>query len=228
MTQPLQLRIESHAGELLANQFWAADEPNSWLAVILPGKGYTMDMPLLFFTRRLLLWRGADVLNLNPATHSESFLNASDQEQLAWLKADVVEGMKTGLKQKNYRGIILAGKSIGSLAIAQAVSQAEALMPTAIIWLTPLLRYSVVVDAALKANGPQAHLCGGADSTFNPVILNQILTKKPLARAFVAPGANHILEVPGDDRMTFNGISDAMIFLGKFLDDTFDGSIAAD
>ncbi len=120
-------------------------------------------MPLLFFTRRLLQWRGVDTLNLNPAARSDAFQKSSDDEQLAWLKADVLAGLKKGLEQKTYLGIVLAGKSIGSLAIAQAVSQAEALLPTAIVWLTPLLRYPVVVDAALAANGPQVHLCGGAD-----------------------------------------------------------------
>jgi len=119
-------------------------------------------MPLLFFTRRLLQWRGVDTLNLNPAARSDAFQKSSDDEQLAWLKADVLAGLKKGLEQKTYLGIVLAGKSIGSLAIAQAVSQAEALLPTAIVWLTPLLRYPVVVDAALAANGPQVHLCGGA------------------------------------------------------------------
>lgn len=224
MTEPHPLKIEGYDGEPLDNLFWPAEAPNGWLTVILPGQRYTSDMPILFFTRRLLQWRGADVLNLNPATRSVAFQNASDEDQLAWLMADVLTGLKRGLEQKSYKGIVLAGKSIGSLAIAQAVPQAEALLPTAIIWLTPLLRFPVVLNAALNASGPQAHLCGEADSTYVPAALNRILSTRPHATAFVAPGANHIFEVPGNDRATFSGINDAMLFLGKFLDETFTSS----
>ncbi len=142
MSAPYQLKIEGYAGKPLDNLFWPAEKPNGWLALILPGLRYTGDMPLLFFTRRLLLWRGVDTLNLNPATRSDAYQNSNTDKQLAWLKSDVLAGLKRGLEQKAYQGIVLAGKSIGSLAIAQAVSQAETLLPTAIVWLTPLIALS--------------------------------------------------------------------------------------
>lgn len=221
MTEPVEYTISDFRGQTLANQFWAADEPNGWLGLILPGRGYTSEMPLMFFTRRMLLWRGVDVLNLNPATRSDAFQNSTDEEQLAWLKADVLSGLKAGLSARNYKGIILAGKSIGSFAIAQAVAEAEAYLPTTLIWITPLLRWQLVVDAALKAVGPQVHVCGGEDPTYDAEILNQILAEKPLANAFIAPGADHILEVQGDEQATYRGIFDAMLFVGNFLDRTF-------
>lgn len=223
MAEPYQLKVEGYDGKPLSNLFWPAEKSNGWLAIIIPGLNYTSDMPVMFYTRRLLQWRGADTLNLHPAARSDAFQNSSDELQLAWLRADVLAGLKAGLEQRTYRGIVLAGKSIGSLAIAQAVSQAESLLPTAIVWLTPLLRTQVVLDAALGAAGPQAHICGGADATYIPEALNQILAKKPRARAFIAPGGNHILEVPGDEPATFTGIRDAMLFLGKFLDEAFQG-----
>lgn len=218
MTDPVQFKIIDFVGNPLANQFWAAEEPSGWLAIILPGLGYTSDMPLMFFTRRLLQTRGVDVLNLDPATRSSEFQNASEETQLAWLKADVISGINYGTSQGNYKGIILAGKSIGTLAIAQAVEAAEAILPTTLIWITPLLRWREVKDAAMKAAGPQVLLCGSADPTFVVDELNEIITHKPLANAFVAPGANHILEVEGDEQATFHGICDAMLFAGNFLD----------
>ncbi|MHB0924340.1 MAG: hypothetical protein ACYC6H_11765 [Bellilinea sp.] len=221
MTEPIQYEIYDFRGQALANQFWAADEPNGWLSLILPGRGYTSDMPLMFFTRRMLLWRGVDVLNLNPAARSDAFQNSTEEEKLTWLKADVLSGLTAGLSARNYKGILLAGKSIGSLAIAQAVAEAETYLPTTLIWITPLMRWQVVVDAALKAVGPQVHVCGGADPTYDAEKLNQIIAEKPLANAFVAPGANHILEVQGDEQATFRGICEAMLFVGNFLDRTF-------
>jgi hypothetical protein len=86
------LGLTDYSGQELANQFWRADQPAGWLAVVLPGQGYTSDMPLLFFTRRMLLWRGVDVLNLNPSTRSAAFQSSSEVDQLSWVKADVLTG----------------------------------------------------------------------------------------------------------------------------------------
>ena len=218
MSDPRTLSLTDYTGQELANPFWTVDRPVGWLAVLLPGLDYSSDMPLLFFTRRMLLWRGVDVLNLNLGTRSAAFQGASETEQLAWLKADVLAGIETGLAQGEYRGLILAGKSIGSLAIAGAVEQAQNLLPTALVWLTPLLKWDVVLKAALSARGPQVYLCGDADSTFVPERLQQILSAKPQASAYVVKDANHSLEVPGNDQATFQGFGEAMQFLGKFLD----------
>jgi hypothetical protein len=218
MADPRILPIIGFNQQPLDNQFWPSDQSVGSLAILLSGLNYNMDMPILFFARRLLLWRGVDVLNLNPNTRSTAFQSGSETEQLTWLQGDMHAGIQAGLAQSNYQQLILVGKSIGSLAIATGLEYAQALLPTASVWLTPLLRYEAVFQAALQASGPQVHVCGGADSTYKPDRLQQILTAKPNASAFIAEGANHILEVPGNDQATFTGFSGAMLFLGKFLD----------
>ncbi len=218
MADPRSLLIIGFNQQPLDNQFWPSDSSVGTLAILLAGLNYNMDMPLMFFARRLLLWRGVDVLNLNPNTRSTAFQGTNEADQLTWLEADMRAGIHAGLAQSNYQQLILAGKSIGSLAIATVVEYAQSLLPTALVWLTPLLRYEAVFQAALKASGPQVHICGGADSTYKPDRLQQILAAKPNASAFVAEGANHILEVPGNDQATFTGFSGAMLFFGKFLD----------
>lgn len=213
-----QLNIPTSNGPSLANQFWPAEHPINWLAILLPGLNYTHDMPLMFFTRRLLMRRGIDVLNLSPNIRSDTFQNASPEAQLEWLKADVISGLGVGLSQGNYQGVIIAGKSIGTLSIAGALDQAEALLPTIPLWITPLLKWEAVTDAAMRAGGPQLFLCGNADPTFVPNALEEILAEKPLAKAFIAPGANHNLENEGDERDTFIGIFQGMAFMADFLD----------
>jgi hypothetical protein len=218
MADPRSLSIIGFNQQPLDNQFWPSEKSVGTLAILLAGLNYNMDMPILFFARRLLLWRGVDVLNLNPNTRSNAFKNAPEPDQLTWLQADMQAGIQAGLAQSNYRQLILVGKSIGSLAIATVLEYAQAFLPTTSVWLTPLLRYEVVFQAAMNTPGPQVHLCGGADSTYKADRLQQILNTKPNASAFIAEGANHILEVPGDDQATFTGFSGAMLFLGKFLD----------
>lgn len=218
MADPRKLPITGHAGKPLDNQFWPADQPVGALAILLPGLNYTMDMPVMFFPRRLLLWRNVDVLNLNPAARSAEFQSVAEVEQLAWLQNDFQAGLMVGLSQARYQKLILVGKSIGSLAIAVGAEFAQSKLPTALVWLTPLYRYDIVVQAAMKASGPQVHICGGADPTYKPDRLQQILTAKSDASAYIAEGANHNLEVLGNDQATFTGFSEAMLFLGNFLD----------
>lgn len=218
MTDPRKLTISGHAGKPLDNLFWPASQSIGTLAILLPGLNYSMDMPLMFFARRLLLWRDVDVLNLNPDARSEEFQNATEVEQLAWLMNDVQAGLRAGLALSTYHRLILVGKSIGSLAIAVGAELAQTLLPTAFVWLTPLYRYDAVIHAAMKAAGPQVHICGGADPTYKSDQLQSILDAKSNARAYIAEGANHILEVPGNDQATFAGFSGAMLFLGKFFD----------
>lgn len=218
MAEPRSLKISGYHGSTVHSQYKVADKPSGWLGILLPGLNYSMDMPLMFFTREMLLWRGVDVLNLNPAARSAEFQSASEGEQLSWLQADLQAGIQAGLAQKNYRGLILAGKSIGTLALATIGASIEDKIETAWVWITPLLRRDVVMQAAMGVKGRQAFLCGGADSTYKASRMEQILARQPLASAYIADSANHSLEVPGDDQKTFTGFSKAMIFLGKFLD----------
>jgi hypothetical protein len=174
-------------------------------------------MPLLFFTREMLHWRGVDVLNLNPATNSPDFKNLSESGQSAWLKTGVDAGIEAGLRQGRYSGLILGGKSIGSLSVAASDLTLADGRSTALLWITPLFRRDSVFQAALAFNGPQVFLCGAEDSTYSPDRLDQILKNQPQATAIVVERANHSLEVPGDDHATFKGLSQAMLFLGSFL-----------
>jgi len=218
MSESRSLTIKGYQGRLVDNLFWEKKNPGNWLSIILPGLNYNNDMPLLFFPRELLHWRDVDVLNLNPRTGSKEYQAASEEGQFAWLKADVTAGINAGMAQKEYQGLILVGKSIGSLAIATIGTTSEKTIQTAWVWITPLLRWDVVRNTALSVTGLQAFLCGSADSTFNHERMDEILEKRPLASAYIADKANHSLEVPGDDQKTFTGFSGAMIFLGKFLD----------
>src|SRR5215210_1072785 len=56
------LDIRGHRGDAVPNTFFAQDSETHHLAVVFPGLGYTAHMPVLYYPRRLLLERGADVL----------------------------------------------------------------------------------------------------------------------------------------------------------------------
>ncbi len=219
MKSPTQLSIVSANGRFLSNLFFSADHANDWLALALPGLGYSADMPLLYYTKMLLSNRGVDVLQLMPATQSPEFQALDAESRKGWLRSDVLAGLEIGLKQRNYRGIILVGKSIGSISVALALPTAQSRLPTCAVWLTPLFREAIVMDAAFSCRGPSFFLCGGADSTYQHEKMDSILKLNTKAIAWVAEGADHSLEIAGDEEATFQAVKEGMQTLGRFLDE---------
>jgi len=195
MNPPTTLSIQTAAGRVLENSFFDAGLSNGWLALVLPGLAYSVDMPLLYYSKLLLLNRSVDVLQLMPATLSTEFqaLDAAGRQE--WLRQDVLAGLEAGLAQREYRGILLLGKSIGTIGLALALREAEARLPSVAVWLTPLFREPVVMDAAMTDEGPAFFLCGGADPTYLHDSLDQILKARTKAIACVIPKADHSLEL---------------------------------
>jgi len=218
MNQPSQLHISSPNGRLLSNLFFRADRSKNWLAFMLPGLGYTADMPLLYYSKMLLLNRGVDVLQLMPATRTEEFQALDGESRRNWLRSDMLAGLDAGLAQHNYVGIVLVGKSIGSISIALGLPAAQSRLPTCVAWLTPIFRESVVMDAAISCIGSSFFLCGNADSTFEPDQLELIRKSNQGAVALVVNRADHSLEIDGDEERTFQALQEGMQAFGRFLD----------
>lgn len=218
MNQPSQLPISNANGQPLSNLFFRADRSRNWLAFMLPGLGYTVDMPLLYYSKMLLLYRGVDVLQLMPATRSAEFQALDWEGRRNWLRSDMLAGLDAGLVQHNYAGIMLVGKSIGTIGIALGLQTAQSRLPTCVAWLTPIFREEIVMDAALSCTRPSFFLCGGADSTFQADKLELILKSNQGARALIINGADHSLEIEGDEDKTLQALQDGMQAFASFLD----------
>lgn len=214
-----ELEIPSARPRKLSNLFFTTSKPRGWLGVILPGLNYSQDMPLLYYTRMLLLHHQADVLNLMPATSSSEYKAADHEGRYAWLRADIAAGLDAGLSQGNYRGIILTGKSIGSIGLAVGLPLARSCLPTRAVWITPLLREAVVLQAALADESPALFLCGSGDSTFDPAALNRIQEKRPQARAWIGKGGDHSLEVGSDPVHSIDLLQEYLAAMDAFLTD---------
>src|SRR2546423_11841540 len=84
------LAIPGSRDEPVPHTFLPQDQAARHVAILLPGIGYTCDMPLLYYPARLLLARGADVLRVEYAYHQrEDFKTATMDEQGRWVVADV-------------------------------------------------------------------------------------------------------------------------------------------
>ena len=190
------LAIADHRGEAIPNRFYRQKGQASRLGVIFPGMRYTCDMPLLHTTTDLLLQHGADVLQLHTDYTGPAFQSASGREQLERLAGDALAGVRVGRKQRNYTDLLLAGKSIGTLAMASLLAKGGE-SHAAAIWITPLLHQPDLVETARKHPAPALFLASTSDQTYDPQAMRSIL-EAGVAKALILEGANHSLEIPGD------------------------------
>jgi len=216
MSKITALAITGYGGQLVPNIFFQQEEGSKTLAVLLPGLNYTCDMPLLYYSTRLLEQRGADVLQLHADYTSSDFQMASPLERIQRLSGDALAAVESGLARQSYIRLVLVGKSIGTLAMAHLVGTslgAEAVT----IWLTPLLGQPWLAEAAMKSRGPALFVAGTADPAFDASALARI-KDRARAEAFLVEGANHSLEIPGDPLGSIQIIVEIMQGLASFLD----------
>jgi hypothetical protein len=211
----LSLPVSGYNGTAVPNRFFQQAGAARDLAVVVPGLNYTCDMPLLYYPARLLVERGADVLQVHADYTLPAFQSRERMEQVAWLGQDAQGAVQAGSKQRSYDRLILIGKSIGTLSLAYLVTQGG-YAAAITIWLTPLLRQPWLVQAAAQCRGPALFVAGTGDSTYDPGALQTILQATG-ARSFILEGANHSLEIPGMLQRSVAWMSEYLWEIEQFL-----------
>lgn len=151
--------------------------------LILPGRGYTADHPLLFeptFLARDLGWR-VHALEWSPTGDDLDRAPQYVEEAADRLLADAAEAPHT----------VVVGKSLGTLGAGWANRHG---FPG--VWLTPLFDELGPHVDALTVDGPPALVVGGtADPMWDATV-----AARTRARIVEIAGADHALRVPGDWR----------------------------
>src|SRR5215212_6730098 len=107
MATETPLTIQGYRDEPVPNRYLRPDGAINRLAILLPGFGYTLDMPLFYYAERLLLDRGWDVLHVEYAyiNHPE-FQTLPQPERDRWLLADTTAAWHVGLGQRTYERVV--------------------------------------------------------------------------------------------------------------------------
>ena len=148
--------------------------------VVLPGRQYTPERPLLSFAGQTALERGWDVRQVWWDAPERG--SGSVSGEAAWVadQLDAAVGDYTGR-------ILVVAKSLGTLAATLAAARGyEA------AWLTPLLTEPDAAKPLLSYSTSQFILIGSSD----PFLDRDVLDLLPGERLVVA--GDHILRVPGD------------------------------
>ena len=172
------------------------------LAVFFPGIGYTVDKPLIHYSRRLAEEHGFEICLLP---------YSGFPKKVKGDKSKMQESYKIALKQskemlsdvdfEDYDDILFVGKSIGTIVAAKIASKSSVRDRIRFIYYTPLeetfsfpVRYAIVFT-------------GSADPWVEAGRI-PALCKESAIPCFVIPDANHSLETadPAQDILTLQKI----------------------
>lgn len=189
------LQVEGLQGEFVQNELIRQQSGSMTLAVLLPGRWYTCDMPLFYYAERLLIDRGWYVLRVQYDYRRENPASGED-EQLERLTVDSRSAIDAGLAHGTYTHLVLVGKSLGTIAMAQllpALDVADAWS----VWLTPLLKRPGVLQCVASCSDRSLVVIGSEDSHFDPAIVGSLASEGQCA-TLIIDGGEHSLDLRGD------------------------------
>ncbi len=217
MAAETTLSIAGHRDQPVPNRFIRPRGAIDRLAVLLPGFGYTCDMPLFYYAENLLTERGWDVLRVEYAySRSREFRQAPEIQRRRWLFADVEAAWRAGLAQGSYAAVALIGKSLGTRAMGHLLAADSPVPNIRAVWLTPLLSDAVLREQIERGGRPSLFVIGTADPEYDPAALDR-LTKATGGAAVVVDGADHGLDIPGDPVASVQGLERVVAALTRFL-----------
>jgi hypothetical protein len=151
------------------------------LLILLPGRGYTVDHPLLYTLRKSALQSGWDVLSVQ-----YGFALADrdlDVESISSLQEDV-DAATTPVLSGGYNEVCIAGKSLGTPLAAELAKRLTG-RRVSLILFTP-------IGGATQGLGGLRTLAVGG--TADPLYVPEMAADEPAIQWLVIEGVNHSLE----------------------------------
>jgi esterase/lipase len=128
------IKVESRFGVTIHNLFLTHDAPSDKLLIMLPGRGYTCEHPVMYYLRRSAMMQGYDVLSVQYGFQVANVeLNA---ENAVYLQDDVRKAVEQTLPG-GYREVCVAGKSLGT-PLAAELARSLTNDSVSLIMLTPI------------------------------------------------------------------------------------------
>jgi hypothetical protein len=170
---------------------WAESESESPpVAVLLPGTGYPVRAPLLFWCARILAEAGWHVQAVEWTVDAEALADPRPFVERA--VADAFDAAPSTSRR------LIVAKSFGCFALPWA--QREGIPG---VWLTPLLSDEIVRSALLGATSADLAIGGDADDLWMP---DRVSGSD--ATLISVPGADHSLAIAGNWRRSLEVQSD--------------------
>ncbi len=200
----------SHFGVDTRNTLLRHDSGSEKLLIILPGRGYTCDFPILYYLRKAAVQLGYDVLSIEYGFQAaRTDVNFT---QLPDLLADINDTLQSVLT-RGYKHVCVAGKSLGT-PIAAHIVQSLNDVSKSLLLLTP-------VGDSTKSLGtiPTAVIIGTADPAYAAEEVARF-DGHPSVKWHIYEGLDHGLEYADDWQASAQKLSEIIQVCTKFLGET--------
>ena len=209
------LEIVGYHNQQVPNTFISHLNPGNHLGIILPGYRYSVDMPPLHYTQRILLDQGADTLSVDYVYSRTDFMKQPENKRDEWISADIFAACNTILSQHPYEKITLVGKSLGTIAMGHLLADRR-FQQASCIWLTPLLTTDRLRTRIEQIHPRSLFVIGTADQFYQPGLLHQ-LESTTNSHALVIQDADHSLEIPNDIQKSLTALNLMIQAIQDFL-----------
>ncbi len=181
--------------------------------VLIPGRGYNTDCPLLYFANEAADIREAyvEAIRWTPPDLDQIALREwlHGPGAQAWVCGQVADALGRVEKQAPGARTVLVGKSLASRAAEVA---ADRDLPA--VWFTPLLHSPDTVAALRRATAPFLLIGGSADDLWDGALARDLTP-----HVVELPDADHGLFVPGPLAASLNSHAVALTAVEHFLDE---------
>lgn len=156
------------------------------IAVIFPGIGYHADKPLLYYSKKLAMTYGYDIMEIQYGTLPSGIKGNQEKMREAFEKAiRYAEEQLKNIDWSSYEDILFISKSIGT-AVAAALDQKKNLLAGQ-IYYTP-------VEASFQAIGTRGIVFHGTGDPWAATDVVESECQKRKLKLYEIPKANHSLE----------------------------------
>jgi acetyl esterase/lipase len=178
--------VQSSLGVTIPNTLMYREPRSPKLMVMLPGRGYSCEHPVMYFVRAMALTQGYEVLSLQYGFQVAQ--RELSRDEVPIIRQEIHQAMQQ-LQERNYHHFCVVGKSLGTpLAVELATSLAPE--PVSLILLTP------VNNAAQTVGGIRTlGVIGTADPFYDAEGMNQTPSN---VQWLVFNGLDHALEHQND------------------------------
>jgi acetyl esterase/lipase len=178
------LEITTAEGVTIPLSYTRHDDNPRGLVVILPGRGYLLEHPVLHYLAKMAMETGYDVLGV---PYSFQITRTTALPPMDKLARDCALALDTALAQRNYDRIILAGKSLGTPLAARLGDHLQTIEVRYIL-LTPVMDSTDYVG-----DHPTIAIIGTDDAAYDERKISADAAR-PYLRWHVFDDLNHALE----------------------------------
>ncbi|WP_339995988.1 alpha/beta family hydrolase [Priestia aryabhattai] len=155
------------------------------------GLGYTYEKPLLYYVTMLMLKHEIDVVHIH-YTYSKELMTKPTEEIADVMMKDIDLVLQDVLSHDDYKNIIFAGKSIGTIPLIQRMMKDEAYKDAVMLLLTPLLTRSELFESLLESTHKGLIAIGTRDHYYTEEVYQ---LKTNTMNIDVIENADHSLDV---------------------------------